>query len=97
MTEESYQRLIDDIGGSVPVNARSFVVVAKGARIYAGAFWTLASSLSFDGVVIEEPDFEGDATIRLVLGYPTESFFTGEDPRGDPCIREALTEKGLLQ
>jgi len=79
------------------VNGRPFVVVANDERIYAGAFWTLASSLSFDGVVIEEPVFEDDATIKLVLEYPTESFFTGEDPRGDARIREALTEKVLLQ
>jgi hypothetical protein len=97
VTEESNRRLFEVVGGSVPVNGRPFVVVAKDERIYVGAFWTLASSLSIDGVVIEEPVFKDDATIKLVLGYPTEVFFTGEDPRGDARILEALTEKGLLQ
>lgn len=97
VTEESYQHLINEIGGSVPVNGRPFVVVANGERIYAGAFWTLASSLSFDGVVIMDPAFASNVSIWLALGYPTEEFFTGEDPRCDPRIREALEEAGVRQ
>jgi len=96
MTEQSYEYLIAAIGGKVSINGIPFVVIANGERIYAGAFLSLASSLSFDGVVIEEPVFEDDTTIKLVLGYPTEAFFTGEDPRGDPRIREVLKAKGLL-
>jgi len=97
VTEESYQRLIDDIGGSVPVNGRSFVVVAKGERIYAGAFWTLASSLSFDGVTIMDPLVSESTSLTFALGYPTEEYFTGEDPRGDLRIREVLEDLDLIQ
>jgi hypothetical protein len=97
VTEESYLHLMEEIGGNVQVNGRPFVVVANGERIYAGAFWTLASSLSFDGVVIMDPAFASNVSLWLALGYPSEEFFTGEDPRGDPRIWEALEEVGLLQ
>jgi hypothetical protein len=38
VTKESYQRLIEAVGGSVPGKGEPFVLVAKGGRIFASAF-----------------------------------------------------------
>jgi len=73
-----------------------FVIVSHGQRIYAGAFWSPASSLSFDGVVILQPADPTAGTLFIVLGYPGGDFFTGEDPRDDPRLREALDIAGVL-
>ena len=77
----------------VPTGGVPFVMTANGERIYAGAFWTMLSSLSYDGVVILDPlplssVMPGD--LRITLGYPAPELFTGEDPRSDPRILEAL-------
>ena len=97
VTEESYQHITEAIGGSVPVNGRPFVVVANDERIYAGAFWTLASSLSFSGVVIMDPAFSENRSLTFTLGYPTEEYFNGDDPRDDSRIWEVLEKLGLVQ
>ncbi len=81
---------------SVPTNGRAFVVCVGGERIYSGAFWTLASSLSFDGVVVVAP--LTDASMRLQLGYPESlDLFRGEDPRSGRRILQALERAGKLE
>jgi hypothetical protein len=64
--------------------------------IYLGAFWPLYSSLSFDGVVIPVPLMD-EPVIQITLGYPSPSFFAGEDPRSDPRILQALAQAGRLK
>jgi hypothetical protein len=81
---------------SVPVTGTPFVVCAGGEPIYAGAFWPLYSSLSFDGVVIQVPLVE-EGRIPITLGYPGESFFQGQDPRGDDRIMRALERAEKLR
>ncbi len=79
-----------------PVHGTSFLVCVDGAPLYWGAFWPYYSSLSFDGVVIPVPVLNGD-TIRIELGYPGSSFFSGEDPRDNPLVWQALTKAGKLK
>jgi hypothetical protein len=80
----------------VPIDGRAFVVCVGGERIYRGAFWTMASSLSFDGVVIAVPLV--DASLRLQLGYPASpDLFAGEDLRSDGRILQALQRAGKLE
>jgi hypothetical protein len=78
----------------IPVNGIPFVVCAGNERIYAGAFWTPISSISYDGVVIMQPYNARDTTIQITLGYPGPEFFTGKDPRADSRIMNALEEDG---
>jgi hypothetical protein len=79
-----------------PVDGRFFVVTVGSERIYGGAFWTLASSLIFDGVVIEVP-LVGQP-MRIQLGYPeSRDVFTGKDPRADKRILRALEQAGKLE
>jgi hypothetical protein len=81
----------------VPVRGRSFVVCVDRKPIYWGAFWTPISSLSFDGVTIWKPlSLEGPHVITIELGYPSSSFYGGEDPRNNPEVMRSLEQAGKL-
>ena len=81
----------------VPVRGKSFVVCVNRAPIYWGAFWTPISSISFDGVTIWKPlSWEGPHVITLELGYPSSSFYGGEDPRNNPEVMRSLERAGKL-
>ena len=94
LTAGSYERISQL---EVPVRGTSFVVCVDGKPIYWGAFWTLISSISFQGVTIWQPlGLEEPHTIRLRLGYPSPSFYGGEDPRDNPEVMGALERAGKL-
>lgn len=81
----------------VPVQGRAFMVCVDKRSIYWGAFWTPISSISFDGVTIWQPYSAQDpAVITLELGYPSSSFYGGEDPRNSPEILKSLEQAGKL-
>jgi hypothetical protein len=95
LTVDAYQR-VQSL--EIPTNGRSFVVCVNKVPIYWGAFWTPVSSQSFNGVTIMLPSFsEKENTIQIGLGYPSPSFYQGEDPRSDPAITEALEKAGKLK
>lgn len=96
LTTPAYNLLLAVFSRGMPMSGVPFVIVSHGQRIYAGAFWTPASSLSFDGVVILQPVDPAAGTLFINLGYPGRSAFTGEDPRDDPRLREALDNAGVL-
>jgi hypothetical protein len=94
LSTDAFERIC---GLEVPVQGKSFMVCVDKQPIYWGAFWTPVSSLSFDGVTIWKP--LGAQEIKIVtleLGYPSESFYGGEDPRNDPQILESLEQAGKL-
>lgn len=93
---EAYKRIQVSFAGGMPMSGVPFVILSRGERLYAGAFWTPASSLSFDGVIIMQPFDPSGQPLLISLGYPTEEFFTGEDPRDDPRLFQALEQEGLL-
>ncbi|MFH1015683.1 MAG: hypothetical protein V1771_01620 [Chloroflexota bacterium] len=81
----------------VPVRGKSFVVCVDRKLIYWGAFWTPISSISFDGVTIWKPlSSQEPKVIKLELGYPSSSFYGGEDPRNNAEVMESLEEAGKL-
>ncbi len=81
----------------VPIEGKSFLVCVDRAPIYWGAFWTPISSISFDGVTIWKPySSQGPPIITLELGYPSSSFYGGEDPRNSPGILKSLERAGKL-
>jgi len=95
LTPEAYERVM---GLQVPTSGKSFVVCVAKQPVYWGAFWTLISSQSYDGVGIWVPDFfQQENTIQITIGYPSPSFFQGEDPRSNPVIMEALEQAGKLK
>jgi hypothetical protein len=81
----------------VPVSGMSFLVCVDREPIYWGAFWTPISSMSFDGVTIWKPMATRDPKVlTLELGYPSSSFYGGEDPRNDPRVLRSLEQAGKL-
>ena len=96
ITEEAYQKILFLYSAGLPTDGLPFVVISNGERIYAGALWTPASSLSLDGVVIMQPLDPSNMPLFISLGYPTIEAFTGEDPRDDPRLQHALDQADLL-
>jgi len=94
LADEAYQRILDL---EVPVSGKSFLVCVDRAPIYWGAFWTPISSISFDGVTIWKPlGSHEPQVITLELGYPSPSFYGGEDPRSNPEVMKSLEQSGKL-
>jgi len=80
----------------VPVKGRSFLVCVDGQVRYAGAFWTMISSASFDGPVIVLPAMND--TVRIEIGYPGRvEGREYEDPRDEPDVMAALAGAGKLR
>lgn len=93
----AYQRIEQLFSLPVEVRGMPFVVCVGSDRIYAGGFWTPASSLSFDGVIILQPSDPDRHVIRIALGYPTPEAFTGKDPRSDRRVLQSLESAGKLR
>lgn len=93
LTSPAYERISQLF---VPTGGRGFVVCVGRERIYSGAFWTMLSSQSFDGVAIWVPLMDKHA-IQMKLGYPGPFDFRGEDPRSDPRILRSLEQAGKLE
>jgi hypothetical protein len=94
LTPESYSRITNL---EVPVSGKAFLVCVDHYPVYWGAFWTPISSISFDGVTIWKPLSSQDPkVIKLELGYPSSSFYGGEDPRNNVEVMESLKQAGKL-
>jgi hypothetical protein len=94
LTDAAFERISQL---EVPVNGRSFMVCVDKAHIYWGAFWTPISSMSFNGVTIWKPLGSPERkSITLQLGYPSPSFYEGEDPRNNAAVMKSLGQAGKL-
>ncbi len=94
LTSNAYKKITDL---EVPVSGKSFIVCVDKQIIYSGAFWTPLSSLSYDGITICMPlGSQETNVIHVELGYPSSSFYTGEDTRDNPKIMESLKRDGKL-
>ena len=83
----------------VPLSGKVFVVCVNRQPVYWGAFWTPISSMSFDGITIWilTPLFPSENVIHITLGYPSEGYYSGEDPRSDTRIMQSLEQTGKLR
>lgn len=97
LTADAYARVQHIFPMPVRVEGIPFVVRVGSEPLYAGAFWTPASSLTFDGPYIMQPFASDTHTIQIELGYPSNTVYTGHDPRADPRIMNALQAAGKLQ
>ena len=97
LTSAAYQRVQAIFPLPVRVDGIPFVVYAAGEPIYAGAFWTPLSSLSYNGIVILEPMDPQSNSIRIDLGYPGPDFYLGDDPRDNPRVVSSLRAAGKLK
>ena len=82
----------------VPTSGTSFVICVDRQPVYWGAFWAGYSSQSFDGITImlKPPMSMQENTIQIGQGYPSSSFYKGEDPRSDSLIMESLQRAGKI-
>lgn len=97
LTREASKRIQQLFPMPIKVDGIPFVVCVGKERIYAGAFWTPLSSLSYDGVVIMQSFDPAATTIQITLGYPGSGVFTGIDPRADPRVMKALEQSQKLK
>ncbi len=83
----------------VPVSGLPFVVCAGRKAVYWGAFWTLASSVAFEGfVILQHPGESERRVIRIDFGYPSPGLpLDSEDPRADETLMNALERAGKLR
>lgn len=94
LTDAAFERISQL---EVPVSGRSFLVCVDKRPVYWGAFWTPVSSIPFDGVTIWMPlDSSESKVITLALGYPSSSFYGGEDPRNRAEVMNSLDQDGKL-
>ncbi len=94
LTDTAFKRIFQL---QVPTSGKSFIVCVDKNRVYWGAFWTPISSQSFDGVTIWKPySLSRPNIITLEPGYPSSSFYRGEDPRNQPEIISAFQKAGKL-
>jgi hypothetical protein len=84
-------------GLRVPVNGLGFVVCLDDVPLFAGAFWTPISSLSFEGLTIEVLMDVNQKAVHLYSGYPRMDAPLPNDPREDPRFLRALEEAGKLR
>ncbi len=93
LTELAFEKI-----GDLELVGSAFVVCVDRVSIYAGAFFAMHISRTYDGIVILCPLTEDESrTIQIQLGYPWTQHFSGEDPRSDPVILDALEKAGKLK
>lgn len=82
------------------VSGAPFQVEVGEEVVYRGTITTQFSSRSFDTpVILIDParqSAQPTVRLRIQLGYPSEEFFKGQDPRGDERLRTALEKSGKL-
>jgi hypothetical protein len=96
VTASAYKRINQiDVG----VYGTVFFVCVGQNPIYWGAFWTPISSIPSDGVVIllNSAISADKYVIQIQLGYPTDKYFSGEDPRTNQEILQSLERAGKLK
>jgi hypothetical protein len=80
----------------VPLSGLPFIIRVDDESIYVGAFVTPISSFALPCAVVMQP-FGDIATLRVELGYPSPDWYSGQDPRGDQRILDALRNSKKLR
>jgi hypothetical protein len=93
LTDEAFQRVSNL---EVPARGTSLMVCVDNKPVYWGAYWSIFSSQSFNGVVIQKSLATEAKAIIIKLGYPAPSFFKGEDPRNNTEVINSLERSEKL-
>jgi hypothetical protein len=94
LTQSAYLQLLAIFSGGIPASGLPFVILAYEQPIYAGAFWTPFSSLSFDGVTILQPSDPAGQPLYITLGYPGENFSPAKTPGATPACSKPWRMRG---
>ena len=94
------ERLQKQLTGEL-VSGYLFDVLANGEVVYQGTMTIGVSSFSFSSVVIVLGGINYDTTIkynqiRIELGYPSQDYFKGTDPRNNHDLLESLREANII-
>ena len=81
----------------VDTDGMPFVVCVGNDRIYAGAFRTPPSSLSYDCVTTMQWFSTDSRAIHIERGYPTSDAFSGAYPGADARVMQAMETAGKLR
>ena len=77
---------------------KDFAIRIDNKEIYRGKFWSMISSLSYEGVVILDVAFpRAPDTIQIEYGYPGSWHGSKDDPRSSPEIFDFFAKKGMLK
>ena len=96
LADDAFKR-VAALQTQISVYGKSFVVCVNRSPVYWGAFWTPISSVSFNGITIEIPmKSPGNNSITINPGYPSATYFKGEDPRNNAAVVGALRQAGKL-
>ncbi len=73
-----------------------FLVMLDSVKMYGGWFFSnfISSTCSWVVIIIDDFSVAEPDRIRIGLGYPTERFFVGRDPRGNSAITRRLKKDG---
>jgi hypothetical protein len=93
LTPAAFSRLV---ALQVPVYGKPFVVCVDRNPVYAGAFWSPVSSVSFNDITIAQPLNDQTDTVTIQLGYPAQSLFTDADARNNTAIIDSFSQTGKL-
>ena len=94
LTDEAAERIRQM---AIPLDGLPFVMVAQGERVYAGAFWTPISSLSYSGIAAMFWLEEDAVILRFDLSYPASpELLEGVDLRNDERILKAFSKAEKL-
>lgn len=86
------------LAGNRLVSGVPFSMCVGGKPIYDGMFTTTVSSKSLTSpTIVMAGGIAADRNqLHIQLGYPTDKYFKGQDPRADKRIEEALRAAGKL-
>ncbi len=77
---------------------RPFIAKFGSKDLYAGKFFSLVCSQSYDGVVILDVFMVlSSGKLTIELGYPTDKFYKGSDPRLNDELFRYLTDAGKFK
>ena len=81
---------------------KEFVIRIDEKELYRGKFWSFASSLSFDGIIVLDVLFKRDEQHNTIaINYGDPGRFSGSayksDPRNDQELFDLLKKKKLLK
>ena len=90
------ERLQKQLAGEL-VSGYLFDVLANGEVVYQGTMTIGVSSFSFSSVVIARGhQLRKYNQIRIELGYPSQDYFKGTDPRNNHDLLESLREANII-
>jgi hypothetical protein len=77
---------------------KDFIAKFEGKELYSGKFFSLFSSMSYNGFVIQDVLLITSSNLLTIeIGYPSSDFYQGIDVRNNTALFNYLTSLGKLK